>query len=105
MDQTLGTRRWASRQWIACVLEFKGRRRKLMQPNRYTELFFLDEGYRIGGRTPPMFRMPPQDARHFAEVVGGARLRHGVCAARVGNGFDAAIRARWYRPGEEYPPG
>lgn len=29
--------------WIICVLEFKGRRRKLLQPGRYTELFFLDE--------------------------------------------------------------
>ena len=30
--------------WIYCVLSFKGRRRfPLMQPGRYTELFFLDE--------------------------------------------------------------
>lgn len=29
--------------WIACVLEFKGRRRTLMKPGRFTELFFLDE--------------------------------------------------------------
>jgi hypothetical protein len=31
------------RRWIACRLEFKGRQRALMQPNRWTELFFLDE--------------------------------------------------------------
>src|SRR5499426_2367005 len=43
-DRTLGRRRWATRQWIACRLEFKGRQRMaMMQPNRYTELFFLDE--------------------------------------------------------------
>jgi hypothetical protein len=29
--------------WITCVLEFKGRKRQVMTPNRYTELFFLDE--------------------------------------------------------------
>ena len=29
--------------WITCVLEFKGRRREVMTPNLYTELFFLDE--------------------------------------------------------------
>jgi hypothetical protein len=29
--------------WITCKLEFKGRRRKVMTPNLYTELFFLDE--------------------------------------------------------------
>jgi hypothetical protein len=26
-----------------CVLEFRGRKRRVMTPNRYTELFFLDE--------------------------------------------------------------
>ncbi len=37
-------RRWGVRRWIACRLEFKGRRRRpLMAPGRYTELFFLDE--------------------------------------------------------------
>jgi hypothetical protein len=37
-------RRFAGKRWIACRLEFKGRKRSpLMQPGRYTELFFLDE--------------------------------------------------------------
>jgi hypothetical protein len=37
-------RRYNGRRWIACRLEFRGRRRSaLMQPGRYTELFFLDE--------------------------------------------------------------
>ncbi len=37
-------RRFAGERWIACRLEFRGRRRTpLMQPGRYTELFFLDE--------------------------------------------------------------
>jgi hypothetical protein len=37
-------RRWATSRWIACRLEFKGRRRTpLLRPGRYTELFFLDE--------------------------------------------------------------
>lgn len=29
--------------WVTCVLEFKGRKREIMTPKRYTELFFLDE--------------------------------------------------------------
>ena len=36
-------RRYKSRRWITCVLEFRGRRRSVMSPGRYTELFFLDE--------------------------------------------------------------
>ena len=31
------------RRWITCVLTFKDRRREVFTPNRYTELFFLDE--------------------------------------------------------------
>ena len=30
-------------RWIVCLLEFKGRKRNLMTPGHYTELFFLDE--------------------------------------------------------------
>ena len=36
-------RLFKTKAWITCVLEFKGRRRELMSPNAYTELFFLDE--------------------------------------------------------------
>jgi hypothetical protein len=36
-------RPWAVKRWLICVLEFKGRHRAVMTPNRYTELFFLDE--------------------------------------------------------------
>ena len=37
-------RRFAVKRWIACRLEFRGRRRgPLLQPGRYTELFFLDD--------------------------------------------------------------
>src|SRR2546429_4788005 len=37
-------RRYAGRRWIACRLRFRGwHRRPLMQPGRFTELFFLDD--------------------------------------------------------------
>jgi hypothetical protein len=36
-------RKYKSRRWITCVLEFRGRSRKVMSEGRYTELFFLDE--------------------------------------------------------------
>ena len=37
-------RPYAVRRWIACRLEFRGwRRSPLLQPGRFTELFFLDE--------------------------------------------------------------
>lgn len=36
-------RRWQVKRWLVCVLEFRGRKRVVMTPNHYTELFFLDE--------------------------------------------------------------
>jgi hypothetical protein len=36
-------RSFVGRRWIICLLQFKGRRRAIMAPGRYTELFFLDE--------------------------------------------------------------
>lgn len=46
-------RQYASRRWIACVLEFKERRRVVMSPNRYTELFFLDEAVALAAGHRP----------------------------------------------------
>jgi hypothetical protein len=36
-------RAWQLKRWIICVLEFRGRKRSVMTPGHYTELFFLDE--------------------------------------------------------------
>jgi hypothetical protein len=36
-------RAWQCKRWLVCVLEFRGRKREVMSPGRYTELFFLDE--------------------------------------------------------------
>lgn len=79
-DQTLGARRWATKQWIACVLEFKGRHREVMQPNRYTELFFLDEATAFSAGHRPCFECRRADAERFAELWakvhgGGERAR------------------------------
>lgn len=34
---------WKHKNWVTCRLSFKGRQRTLFSPNRYSELFFLDE--------------------------------------------------------------
>lgn len=37
------TMRSARRAWVTCLLEFNDRKRQVMSPGQYTELFFLDE--------------------------------------------------------------
>lgn len=51
--------------WIICLLEFKGRKRSVMRPDRWTELFFLDEatGFAAGHR--PCFECRRDDALRF----------------------------------------
>jgi hypothetical protein len=66
-DRTLGQRRWASRQWICCVLQFKGRRRDVWGPASYTDLFFLDEVTALAAGHRPCFECRRQDAKAFAE--------------------------------------
>jgi hypothetical protein len=46
-------RQYATRRWITCLLEFKGRRRSVMSPGHYTELFFLDEAVALAAGHRP----------------------------------------------------
>jgi hypothetical protein len=41
------------RRWLVCTLEYRGRRRQIMAPGRYTELFFLDEAVALAAGHRP----------------------------------------------------
>jgi hypothetical protein len=69
-DKTLTTRRWASRQWICCVLDFNNRQRDVWG-RFYTELFFLDEVTAFAGGHRPCFECRRSDAEHFARLFAG----------------------------------
>ena len=51
--------------WITCKLEFKGRRREVMAPKRYTELFFLDEATSFAAGHRPCFECRRNDYNRF----------------------------------------
>jgi hypothetical protein len=62
-------RRWATRRWIACRLEFRGwHRGPLMQPGRFTELFFLDEATAFAAGHRPCALCRREDYRRFTEL-------------------------------------
>ena len=65
-DRKLTKRRWASRQWICCVLDFKNRQRDVWG-RFYTELFFLDEVTAFAAGHRPCFECRRKDAEAFAE--------------------------------------
>jgi hypothetical protein len=59
------TRRWASRAWLTCVCEFRGRRREVMGGRSWTELFFLDEATAYAAGHRPCFFCRRDDANRF----------------------------------------
>jgi hypothetical protein len=69
-DRSLTGRRWASRQWICCLLKFKGRRRNVWG-RYYTELFFLDEVTALAAGHRPCFECRRKDAERFAALFSG----------------------------------
>ena len=48
--------------WITCLLEFKERKRPVMAPGQYTELFFLDEATALSAGHRPCFECRRADA-------------------------------------------
>jgi hypothetical protein len=71
-DRTLGRRRWASKQWIACVCEFKQRRRVVWGAG-YTQLFFLDEVTALAAGHRPCFECRRAEAEAFRACFGRGR--------------------------------
>jgi hypothetical protein len=66
-DRALTQRRWVSRTWICCVLEFKNRHRDVWGRS-YTELFFLDEVTALAAGHRPCFECRRDDAVAFAQA-------------------------------------
>jgi hypothetical protein len=62
-------RRFGVRRWISCRLEFRGwRRGKLLQPGKFTELFFLDEATAFAAGHRPCALCRREDYVRFGEL-------------------------------------
>lgn len=63
--------------WLTCVLEFRGRKRTVMSPGFYTELFFMDEATALAAGHRPCFECRRPDYNRFkaaAEIGLGQAL-------------------------------
>jgi hypothetical protein len=91
-------RAYQVRRWIACRLEFRGRRRSpLMRPGRFTELFFLDEATAFGAGHRPCAECRRDDYDRFASIWRDLHDEAGadtVDARLHGERIDAATRER-----------
>ena len=82
-------RRYAGRRWIACRLRFRGwHRAPLMQPGRFTELFFLDEATAFAAGHRPCALCRRGDYDRF-----GARWRERYPGDAGADAIDARLHA------------
>jgi hypothetical protein len=61
-------RPWQVKRWLLCRLEFRGRRRVVMAPDRYTELFFLDEATGLAAGHRPCFECRRRSFHSYADA-------------------------------------
>lgn len=69
LTRTLGGRRWASRRWLCCSLDYPGRRRHPVWSRGYTQLFFLDEVTALAAGHRPCFECRRAEARAFQRAL------------------------------------
>src|SRR5262249_49156565 len=73
-QRKLTARRWLTRAWICCKLEFNNRHRNVWGDS-YTELFFLDEVTAFAAGHRPCFECRRKDAERFAVLFSGKKNR------------------------------
>ncbi len=99
--KALGRRRWASRRWICCVPEFRGRRREVMGAG-YTELFFLDDAVALAAGHRPCFECRRAEAKAFAAAWAEGL---GLEAPPGADAMDRALHAERLGARERAPAG
>jgi len=100
-------RRHALQRWIYCRLEFKGRTRELLQPGRYTELFFLDEATALAAGHRPCAECMRERFNEFrtawsAHQVSAPELDAALHAERL---TATGEQATWRSPLGDLPNG
>ena len=98
-------RRYNGKRWIACRLEFRGwQRGPLLQPGRFTELFFLDEATAMAAGHRPCALCRHDDYRRFVafwqEHHRGSFGAGGIDGRLHGERLDAASKRQRHHTAE-----
>ena len=103
-ERKLGLRRWASKQWICCKLDFNDRRRKVWGDS-YSELFFLDEVTAFAAGHRPCFECRRKDAQAFAALFAGSPKASEMDAVLHAERLDGRTKRLHRRNLDELPDG
>jgi hypothetical protein len=91
-------RAWQLKRWIVCVLEFRGRKRQVMTPGRYTELFFLDEATALAAGHRPCAECRHDRFLAFCNAWGAAHPADGTPARPTATEIDDRLHAERVAP-------
>jgi hypothetical protein len=91
-------RAWQLKRWIVCVLEFRGRKRQVMTPGRYTELFFLDEATALAAGHRPCAECRHARFLDFCNAWGKAHAGAGSTARPTATVIDDRLHAERLTP-------
>jgi hypothetical protein len=88
-------RPWVLKRWLVCVLEFRGRKRQVMSPDRYTELFFLDEATAFAAGHRPCAECRRAKYNEYCECFDVSKIPEGTSIADT---MDAKLHAERLTP-------
>jgi hypothetical protein len=74
---------WLLKRWIVCELEFHGRKREVMSPGRYTELFFLDEATAFAAGHRPCAECRRAKYNEYCACFDGIKVSKGTPIAEL----------------------
>jgi hypothetical protein len=94
-DQGRIRRAWQVQRWLICLLDFKGRKRQVLSPGRYTELFFLDEATALAAGHRPCAECRHERFLAFRQAWLAGSPSGGATAAAI----DARLHAERVGPG------
>jgi hypothetical protein len=89
---------WQLKRWIVCVLEFRDRKRRVMTPGRYTELFFLDEATALAAGHRPCAECRHARFLDFCNAWGQAHPDGGRSARPTAQEIDDRLHAERLAP-------
>jgi hypothetical protein len=84
-------RPFRGKRWIICLLEFKGRKRPIMKPGHYTELFFLDEATALAAGHRPCAECQRERFNLFRETWAKANPELAGTARPTATMLDAIL--------------
>ena len=93
---------WRLQAWLICRTRFRDRRRAVMAPGRYTELFFLDEAHALAAGHRPCHECRRAEAHAFRDGTGHERVAT-LDAALHRERLEVGRGSRWTRSRRLHP--